>query len=498
MEAAELVRTSREKPILGYLWAFFGTTLGSLLLSPFRAEIDLSNIALLYVLAVVVTAVSFGRGAAVAMALYSAFCFAYVFVPPHFSLAITEVQYLLAALIMLLVALIVGHLTSRIKQQADESQRRSQSSRALYLLAKELAGVQTPAEVQGAARAFLEQSLQARLVHLFKPDEFKDVVSPANPALIYQCLERRRLLTRPTSDGYFYAVLPLLAASGVLGVLGVEIKAAQLGSQEAVEHLETVASVIAVALERSTYVAIAQETEVKHAAEALRSSILSALSHDLRTPLTALVGMADTVVLGKVGPEKQQRMLEAIRAQAMSISRQMTNLLDMARLNAGKLPLNTAWQPIEEVLGATLQQVRLQWKTRSLNLQLADGLPPVNIDAVLIERVLWNLLENAIKYAPEDEAIEIGVKQADGQLEIAICDRGPGIPPELVSRIFETFQRGRLESDITGVGLGLSIARTIVEAHGGKLDYLPRPGGGSCFKVSLAIGQPPVFETLEA
>jgi two-component system sensor histidine kinase KdpD len=367
----------------------------------------------------------------------------------------------------------------------------------LYLLAKELAGAQTPDEVHRFASSFLEQSLQARAVRLITPGEFNAVQGPANPALIQQCLERRQLLTRPTENDYFYAVLPLLAASGVQGVLGIEVKAATLGSEDAVEHLETVASVIAVALERSTYVAIAQETEVKHAAEALRSSILSALSHDLRTPLTALVGMADTVALGKVSPEKQHKMLEGIRSQAMSISRQMTNLLDMARLSAGKLPLNTAWQPIEEVLGATLQEVRLQWKARTLTLAMESSLPPVKIDAVLMERVLWNLLENAIKYAPEDLAIEIGVRQCEGQLEIAICDRGPGIPPEQVAKIFETFQRGRVESDIAGVGLGLSIARTIVEAHGGKLDYQPRQGGGSCFKISLTIGEPPVFETVD-
>lgn len=498
MESAKFARVVQEKPLLGYLWAFLGTSLGTALLSPVRAAIDLSNVALLYVLAVVVMAVSFGRWPAVVTALYSALSFAYVFVPPHFSLAITEIQYLLAALIMLLVALIVGHLTSRLKRQVDESQRRSQSSRTLYLLAKELAGAQTPEAVLHSATEFLEQSLPARLVHLIRPDEFAGVTAPANPALLQQCLERRQLLSRPTSDGCFYAVLPLIAASGVQGVLGVEVRAVVLGSLDAVEHLETVASVISVALERSNYVAIAQETEVKHAAEALRSSILSALSHDLRTPLTALVGMADTVVLGKIGPEKQLRMLEAIRTQAMSISRQMTNLLDMARLSAGKLPLNTAWQPIEEVLGATLQQVRLQWKERKLELELERDLPPVKIDAVLMERVLWNLLENAIKYAPAEQAIEIGVRQRDGQMEILICDRGPGIPAEQVAKIFETFQRGRQESEITGVGLGLSIARTIVEAHGGKLDYLPRQGGGSCFKVCLIIGQPPVFASMDA
>lgn len=497
MEAAEFARGLDDRPFVGYLWAFLGTTLGTLLLSPARAEIDLSNIALLYVLAVVIMAVSFGRWPAVVTALYSDLCFAYVFVPPYFSLAITEAQYLLAALIMLLVALIVGHLTSRLKRHADESARRSQSSRTLYLLAKELAGASTPDQVERSATTFLEQSLQARIARLIRPGDFGAVVGPAKQTLIHRCLERRQLLTRPTADGYSYAVLPLLAASGVQGALALEIEASMLRTEDAVEHLKTVASVIAVALERSSYAAIAQETEVKHAAETLRNSILSALSHDLRTPLTALVGMADTVVLGKIGPEKQHKMLEAIRAQAMSISRQMTNLLDMARLSAGKLPLNTAWQPIEEVLGATLQQARLQWRERTLTLELDRDLPPVKIDAVLMERVFWNLLENAIKYAPETEPIEIEVRQCADRLEISICDRGPGIPAEQTGKIFETFQRGRAESGIAGVGLGLSIARTIVDAHGGQLAYQARAGGGSCFKVGLNIGQPPVFDVMD-
>lgn len=493
MQNSEPAPVTQERPLLGYLWAFFGTTLGTVMLTPVRESIDLSNVALLYVLAVVVMAVSFGRWPAVVSAIYGAFCFAYVFVPPHFSLAISEAQNLLAALIMLLVAMIVGHLTSRLKRHADEAQRRSQASRTLYLLARELAGVQTPEEVRSAATAFLEQSLAASNVRLIRPEQV-----PESPKLVRLCLEQSQFLSRPSSDGCFFAVLPLLAASGVQGVLAIEVKAAALGSQDAVEHLETVASVIAVALERSSYAAIVQEAEVRHAAEALRGSILSALSHDLRTPLTALVGMADTVVLGKIGPEKQTRMLNAIRAQAMSISRQMTNLLDMARLSAGKLPLNIAWQPIEEVLGATLQEVRLQWKERTLALDLAPDLPPVNIDAVLMERVLWNLLENAIKYAPEDQPIEIGVKQCEARMEISICDRGPGIPVEQVTKIFETFQRGRLESEIPGVGLGLSIAKTIVEAHGGQLDYRPRASGGSCFRILLPLGQTPVFDTLDA
>ena len=495
MNPTDFAMAIRAKPLIGYLWAFFGTTLGSVVLSPFRSAIDLSNVALLYVLGVVVSAVSFGRGAAVATALYSALCFAYVFVPPHFSLAITELQHLLAALIMLVVALIVGHLTSQLKHHADESQRKTQSSRGLYLLAKELAGAQTEAEIFQITEKFLQAAMRAKAVRLIHPEEFNSLVSPIGPALVMQCLERRQLLSRPTQDGYFFAVLPLFAANGIQGVMGLEVEASALGSQAAIEHIETVASVVAVALERSSFAEMARSTEVKHAEEALRSSILSALSHDLRTPLAALVGIAETVSLGKVSPEKQRHMLDSLRQQALSISQQMTNLLEMARLRSGKLELNTAWQPVEEVLGATIQQIRTQARERQIDLSLEANLPPINVDAVLMERVFWNLLENALKYSPESEPVEISVRQHEKRMEICVCDRGPGVPAAQVELIFDTFQRGRQESEIPGVGLGLSIARTIIEAHGGELRYFPRPGGGSCFKASLPLAQIPAFES---
>lgn len=480
-------------PTIGYLWSVLGTVTGSLLLSPLRNLVELSNIALLYVLSIVVVAVTYGRGPAVLGALLSSLCYAYFFVPPHFSLAITEAQNLLAAVIMLIVALLVSHLASRLKQHADYAHQKSVESTKLYELSQALAGAMTPASVITLASQFFAESLQARQVRVFLPNEFDTATDPINPALLAQCIERRQLLSRPLGSGSFYAVMPLTAASGVQGVLGLELEAYALSSTEAVETIETVASVVAVAMERSFFAAKARETEIKHAAESLRSSILSALSHDLRTPLTALVGMAETVALGKAPAERQKSMLEAIRNQALSISQQMTNLLDMAKLSAGKFELNTDWQPIEEVIGASLPQVKSHWPGRDIRVALEPNLPPLNIDAVLIERVLWNLIENAIKYSPDASPIDIAVKRGEEHIDIDVCDRGPGIDPDRQEQLFELFQRGKAESGVPGVGLGLSIARTIVEAHGGKISVSNRDAGGCCFRIQLPVGNPPVF-----
>lgn len=474
-----------------YLWSAIVPLVGTFVLLPIRLSIDLSNVALLYVLLVVVSATRFGRGPAVASAILGSLLFAYVFVPPHFSLAITETQYLLSAIIMLVVALMVGHITSKLKQHADFAERKSLQSKTLYEFSQKLSGAQTARAVLDATRSFLADSLAARQADVIFPDDFAAPPAPASASFIKSCVERRELVSMPTQAGRFYLALPLAASGGVQGVLGFDIDSGLIGNQDAVEYIVTVASVISVALERSRLAEIARETEVKHASEVLRGSILGALSHDLRTPLAALVSMADTAALGKASAERQKHLLEAIRDQAMSIGQQMMNLLEMARLSSGTVKLNPAWQPVEEVIGAVLQLVRTQWKDRQITLDIAPKLPPICIDAVLIERVLWNLLENAIKYSPTDTLIELAVSQQGEQIEICVNDSGPGLPDLDAGGLFDAFQRGRSESDIAGIGLGLSISRTIVEAHQGQISAANRPGGGASFSVRLPVGKLP-------
>lgn len=481
----------------GYVWALLLTSSGTALLGPLREHFDLSNLALLYVLAVVSIAASFGRGPAVACALMSALLFAYVFVPPHFSLAITEAQNILTAIIMLVVALVVGHLTSRLKRHADFVEQKSIRSARLYSLAQALTGAADHASVTHAVCRFFRTAIGATGGRIFKREELEQDWPEASRALLQQCCTGQGPLSRPTGQGCFYLLIPLTTGSGIQGVLGFEAPAQNLASQDAIEFVETAASVIAVALERSHFAEVARQTEIKHAAESLRSSILAALSHDLRTPLTGLVGTADTLALGKASPERQKSLLASLRDQALSISRQMTNLLDMARLSAGKLQLQKAWQPVEEVIGASLQLVRDQWPDRIFHVDIAPKLPPLEIDAVLIERVLWNLLENAIKYAPAHQPIEILARQNGTHIDITVCDCGSGLPEGTAEALFEVFQRGETESSVPGVGLGLSIAKTIVEAHQGHISAQNRPAGGACFCITLPIGSPPDFSVLE-
>lgn len=471
----------------------------TLLIAPLRAAIDLSNVALFYVLLVVVMAVWSGRGPAAVTALLASLAFAYVFVPPAFSLAITQAQHLITASIMLGVALLVGHLTSRLKRHVEHAELREQHSRALYLLASQLTAARTRTDVLGISEHFLATLFRVDDLRILAPGAAEALPEPLTPAGLADIVASRNLaILAVPSRGRTLTAVPLRVSKGLQGVLVFALDDATTLTAQVRELLETMASVVAVALERIHYADLARATGVRMASESLRNTILSALSHDLRTPLTALVGMADTVAEGRTAhPGDQQAMIVAIRDQALTINRLVSNLLEMARLQSGEITLNKAWQPVEEVVGASLQQMRLQLAQHPVKVEIMPALPPLEFDAVLMERALCNLLENAAKYSPPESEITLSATQAGNWLEISVCDRGPGLPTAEQAELFGLFRRGQRESNIPGVGLGLAIVRNIVEAHGGSVDATDRSGGGACFSLRLPLGEPPHVAELE-
>jgi two-component system sensor histidine kinase KdpD len=257
-------------------------------------------------------------------------------------------------------------------------------------------------------------------------------------------------------------------------------------------QLETFASLIAIAIERVHYVEVAQEALVKMEGERLRNSLLAALSHDLRTPLTALVGLAETLALTKppLSPE-QADIAAAVREESLRMSTLVANLLDMARLESGEVRLRREWQSVEEVVGSALRASRPALGSRSVEVALPPDLPLLEFDAVLIERVLANLLENAAKYALPPTPISITATAGVDAITIRVADRGPGLPKGREATLFDKFTRGHAESATPGVGLGLAICRAIVEAHHGRIEARNREGGGAEFMFTLPRSAPP-------
>jgi two-component system sensor histidine kinase KdpD len=467
---------------------------------PLTAYFDLANIVMMFLLTVVLVALRLGRSPSVLAAIVSVALFDFFFVPPQLSLAVSDAQYIVTFAVMLAVALITGQLTASLRASAQEATYRERRTQVLYEMAREFAGALTQEQVLTSARRVAAELLDARIALMIanRPENLRPLPGDdwVNIELSGMALDDRILSDVNAAPPVAY--LPLKAPTTVRGVMAVLFPGRRIDTLAANEDLmETIASLIGIAIERLHYVDVAKRTELEVASERLRSSILSALSHDVRTPLTALVGLADALSRSKPAlPEQQHELAQAIREQSVRIDAMVDKLLDMARLSAGTVRLKKEWQPLQEVVGASLKLLGPVLEGREINVDLPSDLPLVEFDAVMMERVLCNLIENAVKYTPAGSAIDISARAAGAYVEVQVCDRGHGIAHDGPD-IFDLFQRGERESAKPGVGLGLAICRAIVEAHGGTIAARDRSGGGTCFVSTLPAGTPPVVELEE-
>ncbi len=295
--------------------------------------------------------------------------------------------------------------------------------------------------------------------------------------------------TDTLSSSHYRNVL-LKAPVRLRGVLAIRPKNPHwLHIPEQRSYIETFASSIAIALERVHFVQVVQSMLVNVESERLRNSLLAALSHDLRTPLTGLVGLTEALAnASSETNDSQRRLAQEVRASAQRMQTMVDNLLDMARLQSGEIRLRKDWQSIEEIVGGAIRSLQWSLTDRAVTVQLPADLPLVELDAVLIERVFANLLENAAKYTPVSTPIVIEASTKPGWITVQISDRGPGLPASAArdpSILFEKFTRGSVESAKSGVGLGLSICKAIIEAHGGTMRAAQILGGGAMFMFDL-------------
>ena len=472
---------------------------------PLAKWLDLANIVMLFLLTVVAVAVRFGRRPAIVAAFLSVALFDFLFVPPQFSFAVNDVQYLVTFAVMLVVALTVGHLTTALRTRADDAQARSVEQHALYRLAQTLAGTLTVEQSVDAVSDFVGERFAARVVLLLPGAGGKSDLQPVALANHYELSGAERA----AAEAVFESSEPidasdlgldgderlLLCMRGTTRHRGVVIFAASEPLAKHKDILQAVTSILATAIERLHYVDVAGKAELAMQAERLRSSILAALSHDVRTPLTAMYGLADTIATDpSMSRAEIREAATALRNQSLQLNTMVTNLLDMARLKAGVLALRREWQPIEEVVGASIQFSSSALNGRRVGVKLAPDLPLVNIDAVLIERVLCNLLENATKYATEGSDIALLAITRREQMEIAVSNEGKGFPPHRLDAMFTLFERGEHENSASGMGVGLAICQAIVSAHGGSIRAENPATGGARVVFSLPLGQPPTLE----
>ncbi|HJV68795.1 ATP-binding protein, partial [Ideonella sp.] len=464
---------------------------------------------MMFLLAVVLVAVRYGRGPAVLAAFLSVAAFDFLYVPPRFTFSVNDAQYLVTFAVMLVVALVIGQMTAGLKFQARVATLREERVSALYEMSRDLSGALMPEQIADIASRFLRSEFDARgalLVadlgnRLAPPVAMPDMPEGVDQDVAQWAYDHGEAAghgtnTLPASPMLY---LPLKAPMRVRGILAIEPRnPARLAGPEQRRLLDTCASLLAISLERIHYVDVAQDTTLQMESERLRNSLLAAISHDLRTPLSALVGMAESLQMTVPPPTPQHaRIAESIRAAALRMSALVNNLLDMARLQSGHVQLNLQWLPLEEVVGSALKALGPAIDSRRVRVTLPDDLPLVHADAVLLERVLWNLLENAVKYTQPDTPIEISAAASSDKVKVVIDDHGPGLPRNREESIFQMFERGRKESATAGVGLGLAICRAIVQAHGGTIRGETRPDGGARFVFELPRGEPPQVLSIE-
>lgn len=511
-------------PWQGYAWSAGVCALTAVVAAPLYAMFELPNIVMLFLLAVVLVAVRFGRGPAVLASFLSVAEFDFFFVPPRFSFAVSDVQYLLTFGVMLTVALIAGQLTAGLQYQARMATHRERRVRALYEMARDLSGALLTEQIAEICDRFMATEFGARSLLLLVDEEGR-VQAPRGAAATTGEAARAPVLaaasgrraageiqvelglaqwavdhgeaaglgtdTLPASPVLY---LPLKAPMRVRGLLAVEPESpAPLRGPEQGRLLDTVARLIAIALERIHYVEVAQQSTLQMESERLRNSLLSAISHDLRTPLSVLVGLAESLELTQP-TARQSAIIHDIREQGRRLRSLVENLLDMARLQAGRVALNRQWHALEELVGTALRAMAPMLGPRVVSVRLPADLPLVEVDAALFERVLCNLLENAAKFTGPSSHIDIGARADEAHVTMWMDDDGPGLPAGRQEEIFEKFERGEKESSTPGVGLGLAICRAIVEAHGGRIWGENRPGGGARFLIELPRGNPPPVE----
>jgi len=486
----------------GYAWATATSVALTLVCTPLTGVLELSNIVMLFLLGVVGVAMRFGRGPSALAALLNVAAFDYFFVPPRLSFAVSDVQYVLTFAIMLGVGLLVGQLTAGLRFAAGVSTSRERRARSLFELTRELSAALESTQVVTLGAAAVQGHFGGHALVLVT-DAADQLVLPKDPPEGFDAQVADWAFRHGQPAGLATATLaaqpwhyvPLQAPMRVRGVLALSPSQPRwLLIPEQAQQLDTLARQIAIALERVHYVEVAQQAVVEMESERLRNALLGAISHDVRTPLTALIALAES--LQTLPPEEHNNAARAIVAQAHELHALVNNLLDMARLESGiaggAVNLRRDWQSVEEVVGSSIRAARTSLGDAVVQTALDADLPLVEFDAVLIERVLVNLLENATKYGAPP--IVVGARAEPGTLVLTVRDHGPGLPAALLGReqkLFDKFTRGEAESATPGVGLGLAICRAVVSAHGGEITAANARDGGAEFTVTLPRREPP-------
>lgn len=462
----------------------------SFVCTDFLGVVDLANIVMIFLLSTFLIANSLGRNAAIFSAFINVAFFDFFFVTPRFSFSVDDSQYLITFLVMLIVGLVTGHLAARLKEQIRDVLAREKLAKALQNLSRGLFSAQSDDQIIQVAKSTLQDpiGLEIELFITDSPEEIKK--SKFDSHTIAWAIQSGNRIFHEVDDidGSSIIFIPIRAELKTFGILIASDPTRSIKKHGLDDLLQTASNLIALAIAQLRSLKAEEQSKVEAATERLKSAILTSLSHDLRTPLTTMIGLAENLQVKHSGLDKEStKDLEIIRNQGMRLAGMIGNLLEMARLQTQGPTLKKEWQPLEDVVGSSIKHFNGAFPDRKVIVHIPVDMPPMFFDEVLIERVLSNLLENAAKYSDGSSEIVVDASFNLSALLMSIKDLGIGFsqnPDEL----FEMFSRGISDTKHSGMGIGLAICKTIVEAHGGKISANNNPDGkGSTIQFTLPI-----------
>ena len=482
-----------------------------------KENIEQGNIALLYQLPVVLSAFWWGRWPAYFTGICSVLAFDFLFIPPLYTFSVDDIRYLWSFLTFLFVAFIIGGRTELLRNEAVTAKMREKSTRALFEFSREIAAVIDLDTIVRQLAMRVADALNRRVMVLL-PDEknrlsvgadFKPVTGDcqnpvrgrertplpdnAESAVATWAYEHRKIAGRSTETlpGAKNLYLPLTTRDNVVGLLGIEVLE-KLLNPEKQRLMEAWAGLAAMAIERVKLTDKAREATLVLQSDRLRTALLNSISHELRTPLSSIMGSSSTLLdAGSLYSEEERReLLENINEGSNRMNLILSNLLDTARIESGMLKLKEDWCDIEDIVGSALRHLSEQTVGRHIDIKIPEDVPLVRGDCVLLGQVMINLIDNALKYSLPDSGVDINAYVLHDELTVAVADQGIGIPTEDLTKVFDKFYRIQHDKiNIPGTGLGLAICKSIVEAHGGRIQAENRSGGGAIFSFSIPLAK---------
>lgn len=463
-----------------------------------------ANTVMLFLAAVAYVAVRFGRSPSIFASVLAVLVFDFFFVPPYHTLAVASAQYVVTFGVMLVIGLLISTLTSRLKSQVESIRLRERRTSALFQLGKQLSALYGEVFlVSAAAKRITEMCGGEVAVYLRQSPGLPQLAfgydtaiarHPVSVPAAQWAIEHGQFAgagtnTLPNAAGLF---VPLAASQAVLGAIAIRVPDTErLLDPDQRSLLEACANQLALALERDQMVIAAADARVQAEAEQVRSTLLSGVSHDLKTPLAAIAGASSSLLeASSLDQDTRQQLLQTVADEAARLNRLLENILQMSKLDAGAVKANVQWHVLEEIVGSALHRTRRELEGRRVDVRLPVELPLVSVDGLLLEQVLVNLLDNAARYTPPETTITITAFVDGKWLRLTVSDNGPGLPPGSEDRIFEKFYRASPMADGgRGSGLGLAICRAIAKVHGGDITAANRPGGGAEFVLRLPLAE---------